>query len=300
MKKYLSIGVVLLFIGLAVAPSINANVSKEALVEFTTEVCGLNGGKQTVKLTQEEANEVEVLFDSIRERLNATESREEAEEIFKEAVVELDKYGLLGGLSVKQAQKLVIGKYQNPIVKRVIDRIYKRYPQMLDDDENRFCMIAGKVDTTMFKGILHIFGFKIYEILWLICQNINDSDLRDAMETLMTLPWLIPFIVITLHDELKLFAFGDKVYVGVKSGKYYPTEGWITTRSSTKEKSWSGKLWGNLPFKLFIIDQGIYKTTWYPGVWGFKGIRILDIETNEISLIGFTSWVKLTKEFPYP
>ncbi|UCD14586.1 MAG: hypothetical protein JSW60_03985, partial [Thermoplasmatales archaeon] len=114
MKKYLSVAVILLFIGVAFAPSINANISKE-MIEFTTEVCGLNGGKQTVKLTQEEADEVGSLFDSIRERLNETETREETEEVFKEAVVELDKYGLLGGLSVKHAQRLVTGGYKNQI-----------------------------------------------------------------------------------------------------------------------------------------------------------------------------------------
>ena len=126
MKKLLVFGVIVLFLGVAIAPSINANISKASvdseLVEITTEVCGLNGGKQTVELTQEEAAEVEALFDSIRERLNNTETREEAEQIFKEAVVELDKYGLLGGLSVKQAQRLAIGSYRNPILKRGLDR----------------------------------------------------------------------------------------------------------------------------------------------------------------------------------
>ena len=94
MKKYLAVVVILLFIGLAFAPSIHANVSKE-MVEFTTEICGLNGGKQTVKLTQEEAEEVIQLFSSIEEQLNNTNSMEEAVEIFDEAIVELDRYGAL-------------------------------------------------------------------------------------------------------------------------------------------------------------------------------------------------------------
>ena len=111
--RLLVFAVIFLFLGITIAPSINANASNKALVEFTTEVCGLNGGKQTVKLTQEEAEEVEILFDSIRERLNAAESIVEAEEIFKEAVVELDKYGLLGGLRVKQAQRLVTSRYKD-------------------------------------------------------------------------------------------------------------------------------------------------------------------------------------------
>ncbi|UCD13962.1 MAG: hypothetical protein JSW60_00665 [Thermoplasmatales archaeon] len=43
-RNALAVGIILLFIGVAFAPSINANISKE-MVEFTTEVCGLNGGK---------------------------------------------------------------------------------------------------------------------------------------------------------------------------------------------------------------------------------------------------------------
>jgi len=89
MKKLISVAIILLFIGLAFAPTINANISKEELIEFTTEVCGLNGGKQSIKLTQQQAKEVEALFNSIREQLNTSESREDAEEIFKDAVVEL-------------------------------------------------------------------------------------------------------------------------------------------------------------------------------------------------------------------
>lgn len=44
----MTIAVILLFRGVAIAPSINANVSKaKEPVEFTTELCGFNGGKQT-------------------------------------------------------------------------------------------------------------------------------------------------------------------------------------------------------------------------------------------------------------
>ena len=78
------------------------------LAEFTTEVCGLPGQEpQTVQLTQEQADEVDRLFEDIRTQLDMVETREEAVEIFNEAIVELDRYGLLGGMSVKQAQKLI-------------------------------------------------------------------------------------------------------------------------------------------------------------------------------------------------
>lgn len=54
MKKLLVIGVIVLFLGLAVAPSINANINKESeLVEITTKICEIkevneNSGKRYV------------------------------------------------------------------------------------------------------------------------------------------------------------------------------------------------------------------------------------------------------------
>ncbi len=131
MKKLLVVGVIVLFLGLAIAPSINANVSKASvdsdLVEITTEVCGINGvTPNTVLLSKGDAEEVDRLFDSIRERLNATGTREETEKIFNEAVVELDKYGLLGGLSVEQAQKLVTGEYQRSKVVKFLEKLSKK------------------------------------------------------------------------------------------------------------------------------------------------------------------------------
>ncbi len=128
MKKLLTVGVIVLFLGLAIAPSINANISKTSidseLVEITTEVCGLNGvTPNTVSLSKEDADEVEKLIDDIERRLDNVETREETVDIFNEAVVELDKYGLLGGLSVKQAQKLVTGKIFDTKIAKIFGRL---------------------------------------------------------------------------------------------------------------------------------------------------------------------------------
>jgi len=146
-KKYIVVAVILSFIGLAFAPSINANISKEELVEFTTEICGLNGGKQTVKLTQQQADEVKELFDSINMRLNTTDSREQVEEIFKDTVVELDKYGLLGELSVKQAQKSISGllKFSNCIGK--LESLPTKVSLNNETGfDNRICLLFADID----------------------------------------------------------------------------------------------------------------------------------------------------------
>jgi len=55
LKKILSLGVIILFIGVAIAPSINLKVVKASddneLVEVTTQACGLKGdNNHTVQL----------------------------------------------------------------------------------------------------------------------------------------------------------------------------------------------------------------------------------------------------------
>lgn len=112
LRKYLAVVVILLFIGLAVAPSINANISKESVVndsvEYSVEVYGMSGVKSmTISLTKEEAVQVEKLFDDIESRLNNAKDYNEIIGIYNEAIIELDDYGMLGDLTVKQAQKLV-------------------------------------------------------------------------------------------------------------------------------------------------------------------------------------------------
>ena len=149
-QKGVAVAVILLFIGLAFAPSINANVSKSSidneLVEITTEVCGLNGGKHTVSLSKEDAIEVENLIGDIERRLDRVETREEAVEIFNEAVVELDKYGLLGGLSVKQVQRLVNGRYMSTRVDGLICKKFMNNPWIPPEDIfNKNCIVASRV-----------------------------------------------------------------------------------------------------------------------------------------------------------
>ena len=99
-RKWLAIGIILLFVGVTIAPTINFNIVKAStdddLVEVTTQACGIQGyGNTTVKLTREQYQDLEQYLVEFRARLNQTSTREEAVPIFKDAVVELDKYGLL-------------------------------------------------------------------------------------------------------------------------------------------------------------------------------------------------------------
>ena len=294
MKKLISVTVILLFIGLAFAPSINANVGKEELVEFTTEVCGLNGGKQTVKLTQQQANEVEAMFNSIREKLNNTQSREEAEDIFKDAVVELDKYGLLGGLSVKQAQRLVTGRFSNSM--SVIEINSKKL-----DNYNFLCLIVGSINNSYVYSLSQRISIKTLFLLAILTSIAYDSN----SELLQSLSFLLYYSVIIFWFGKFYFSklnklpvptmFGmigiGKTEYDLWGGTYYtPAKGWIKTSGLFGNRDWDGELHGDLR-----SEVGNLLTIYHIGVIGFNGIKIFTGSNGEqrYSFHGYTPLVRI-------
>jgi len=301
-KKCLAVGVIILFIGVAFGPSINANIGKE-MVEITTEISGLNGGKQTVKLTHEEAGEVEALFDSIRERFNAAETREEAEGIFREAVVELDRYGLLGGLSVEQAQQLVTGGYQNPRIMKIIENIFSRSQE--DNNSNFCCLVTGRTDKTLFVNprmrfiypIVHHWAldWSYYPLMELILKFANDQVKFMALLIFVTLrvmelEWSEYVLVLYQENPLPRRCM---IYLGNDLSEDIPASGWINTYGINGKVGWEGDFYGNLPWGCFLT----YK--WCPAVDGFRGFQLyVDKFQEEHFYLGSARWVKIGSDPP--
>jgi len=68
-RKWLAIGIILLFVGVTIAPAINFNTVKAStdddLVEVTTQASGFKGfGNTTVKLTREQYQDFRNLNDN--------------------------------------------------------------------------------------------------------------------------------------------------------------------------------------------------------------------------------------------
>ena len=279
MKKLLVVGVIVLFLGLACAPSINANVSKESeLVEITTEICGLDGGgKHTVQLTQEEAEEVDRLFENIGDKLNTTDSREGAEEIFNMAIVELDKYGLLGGLSVKQAQRLVTGGYQDSRFMKLIERLYDR--NQADTDSNFLCLIVGQTSETYISSLL----LNIISLGPIIVELLPGVFIGavEGLELLLIFLWSISYLLVSVFDSIRPIYMGGQICFGWMDD----TEGWVYTNGLNGIKNCSGKLKG----KIHTL------TSVGTAVVGFTGIRQLMYSENgrESFFLGFARRVKI-------
>jgi len=158
-RKCLAIGIILLFVGVTIAPTINFNTVKASqdddLVEVTTQACGINGfGNTTVKLTRAHYQNLESYLVEFRARLNQTSTREEAIPIFKDAVVELDKYGLLPkGMSVERAQRLIVDRFFNERFMKVLENVYKKNQKNMDSGSNVYCLIFGEGTNTYFIGV---------------------------------------------------------------------------------------------------------------------------------------------------
>jgi len=167
MKKILTISVILLFIGIAISPSINASVVMDDLVEFDVEYCGLSKN-YTVQLTQQEADEVELLFDDIEQKLSKIETREETEVLFKELLVGLDKYGLLGDFSVEQTYCLITGKFVQST--KIWSQINDIFPNYISSKYNFLALVYGHSEWGLFQSpvsiLVTIFGLLAMAILY--------------------------------------------------------------------------------------------------------------------------------------
>jgi len=286
-----TIFVVLLFCGLAFAPSIHANISKEnELVEITTEVCGLPGQKpQTIQLPKEDAEEVDKLFEEIKLKLDSVETREEAVVIFNEAIIELDKYGLLGRLSIEQAQRLVTGPYQNPKITEFLEKVYKRGQRISKADKNVLCLFVatlGEHGHCISIGPLA----RVWALFYSILYNIFYTR-RLVITSLINFFLFMPYIIIM--EALNPISVWTTIYVGewydywnYGHGLEEYGSGWIWTIGLNGRINWTSPFLGELRIGKLILDLwGTHK--FYPAVQGFKGIRIRnDLTCREYFYLG--------------
>jgi hypothetical protein len=297
--QFIAIAIVFLFIGVAVAPSINFTVVKASddndLVEVTTQACGINGfGNTTVKLTRQQYQNLEQYLVDFRERLNQTTTREEAVPIFKEAVVELDKYGLLPkGMHVELIQRLVMRRYQ--FSQQFLEPNYNKNHMTLDVKENRNCLITGITDNTYYYSRAMIIFDKI-------CSELPYGNYSDLF-MIFTLMIVIGGNILSWINPI---AFAYRIYLGTitiideknEPPEYDPATGWIYTKGTNGTITYNSPMYGYLPFEkqLFVPSAGIYVYS-YGGVDGFTGIKLLLPHSRHFYL-GSALWVKIGPEPP--
>jgi len=268
MKKILVVGIILLFIGVAIAPSINFTVVKASndndLVEVTTQACGIKGyGNTTVKLTREQYQNLEQYLIDFRAQLNQTTTREEAVPIFKEAVMELDKYGLLPkGMSVEQAQKLVLQQNQNDNFTKLQER-FLNSRILPEGNENYFSLIAGHTTETLILGLIPLTCI-LTGLIGLILLSSASNAVKGIIGALifyssLFVGLLFYFLPGILFSVIRIGAQAVNFDPDAPP-EYIPSDGWISSVGITGKKTWVGPFYGNI--------------SGFIGVVGFTGFKI--------------------------
>jgi hypothetical protein len=300
-SKTVVVSVIFLFIALAVAPGINVNVvnasSDNDLVEFTTEACGIPGLKpQTVKLTKQQASDVEELFDEIKNNLDNATTKEETVAIFDHAVVDLDEYGLLGGLSVEEAQRLVKRSYQNPQAMNLYNTMYGNCK--IFNGSNFLCLIAGETKVTRFYSVVETgcsvlcyFLFGMYIVAHIFVDDpVVFYNIISRLQAISNLYHTVNSVRIIGTGGI---AFGSSHYSELPPPyRYNPAVGWITTQGVIGKKSWNGSFYGGI-LGLVTFDSSSY--SYYIGATGFLGIKV-NMYDGSLFFLGSAFRVKISPE----
>jgi len=308
MKRILAVGVILLFVGVTIAPTINFNTVKASqdddLVEVTTQACGIKGYENTtVKLTREQYQNLEQYLIGFRVKLNQTSTRGEAVPIFKEAVVELDKYGLLPkGMSVERVMRLITKSNDQRL--KVLDSLD------FDPDANYFCLVSGLTSQTMTIGPLTYLVERafIYSLDNNIIERIDSWFISRNLSYLLNVFYYIfgaPYVFLSVYGPLltifipfgvlSILTFGT---TDTMWGKSISSSGWVFSVGLNGMKNFFGSdLWGTAEDFIYIL---IWMAKLYPGVLGFTGLKItlLSEKFDKTFFLGSALKVKLGTEFP--
>jgi hypothetical protein len=242
-KKGLAVGIIILFVGVAVASGITfktdssntmqTEVSNDELVKISISICKINSVEDyEVSLTQQQVEELDNLVDNIKPELDKVETRVETVRLFRDIILSLDKLGMLPeDMSVLEALRLVTGNlyFLNP------RNIFNLKPETYIDKgntqplcgeiDNTYCQIVAKASNsgrTLLPSFPPVFIFYVGEYCW---------DFKD------------------IYD--------------------YPAEGWVWTNGNKGKQCIEGKLKGDMGFSGFTnLKDGL---PYYAECYGYAG-----------------------------
>jgi len=283
-KRGLVVGIIVLFIGIAIAPSVTSiEFSKTKtsnnidLVEITLQLCKSDGVEDhKMFITQEQEDRLELLIESFKADLDNAETREETIEIYKDMVVSLDELGILPeNTNCKEVQDLISGEigYNIPEELKLKNIIFNQ-----DDGENKNCQISGETDDT----IITPFVCSIFLYSLLLRAILLDRYVEIQILIWFAISKAINFFPLNLNLG-GLITFGLKEYECESSMYFYnAAKGWVNTIGSNGIKKWDGYIYGNIT----EIPTGpiIY---YLLGAIGFTGLKINNF------FLGSALWVKL-------
>jgi hypothetical protein len=223
--------------------------------------------------------EAEKIFNELKLKLDKVTTKQEALVLINEAIVDLNKYGLLPkGMSVRQAQRLVTVCFLKS------ELLQPTQKSNLNNTGNINCLVVGIATETYFRPYPSlVMDIPIIEYL------VFDSNFSKYFNFLA---W---FYAIRVFTPVK---FGPYAYVGNRykafedgnlTDKIYSSSGFVWTIGANGIKKWNGSFYGGLYTKYM---KAVYENNSYE-IWDAVGIRCF-VGINFFNCISFAS----SNEFP--
>jgi len=316
--RFLVVGVIILFVSVGIQPAFASvqikDISKD-YVDIKIDVCGLPWIKSDIlKLPKEQAVEIEDYFDFISKQFEQVKSREEAKAILNDIVLELDEYGLLGGLTVRLAQRLVTGNFENSWIIKVLENLYDKDKSFNRNNSDHLCLVAGRATYTSCLGLgqttlTAFFGALAFLAFFAYCTFPKAPGWFFVLfSILMATCAVIPISYINTFAIGYFLGFGLRLdyplsnnipfeYKENSQSNFYPSEGFINSYSQEGNISWSGKFWGQGNY-----IPSLYNPAWGSspiGITGFTGLKIILKPGNgDTFFFGSALKVHIGDEFP--
>jgi hypothetical protein len=279
-SKGVAVGVVLVFIGVAIAPSIHFTIVKASddneLVEVTTQVCSVHRDiDHTIHLTKQQVREVQRVFDTLKNRMSTAESMDETRRIFNDTIVVLSRYNLLpNGMSIEQTKRLVTGAGQNQKVVTLLQKISTKFQANSKEGalQNSFCLIAGNTSNTHFAKPITKIAMRLFD-------NMDYNTENHIIVVISTVLWIVlnPFTTIS---QMMLKLQGNHYGVSIFFGNFhyypypnwlYPAQGWLSTNGINGIQNISGSFWGQKITSGWQPQDDWYMNYTWRGCVGFTG-----------------------------
>lgn len=260
MKKGIVIGIICLFIGVGIAPSIIAvddTVNENEDVEVIVQICKVFGMKEyKLKLSIEEYEKLENTFDNLKIKLHNSKTREERISILNNAVVSLDSIGILpNSINIKDIQKLITEDNYNFRFSNLFERLnLNNQPQA---DYNTECSVSGKITRT--------------EDWW-------GNKIITKIKTLMAILFCFcPFYWYYLLIPHITFGYASWIEYLDLPIQLEPSIGWLYTDGENGVVNWEGRLYGQLGKEVdyyYIHGGAKVIENWFIGIRKFTGFNI--------------------------
>ena len=272
-QKGLAVAAILLFIGVAFTSSINANVSKQStqftqqvedddFTVFKTEFPGFRNKKSCeVKLTDEEALEVEYLFQKLSDTVDtALSPLEKSAEVY-EIISELHDYGIFGDIEIDEVMRM----YKKGLFSYQLSKFFnvKHDAVPIFDLDNYLCFCIGKLE-----------HYSPRAIIFFCLPPFNIK--------------LAGFVTIGYAGYFR----PDPQYF------YHPANGDVVTLGTRGDIAIYGSFYGQIRNIEPILGGG---DIFYIGIVGFKGFVIVGLNDNDgysYFFIGFARHIQVDSECP--